>query len=116
MNYLSPKDLLILINASKNIDHIIRNDKRIIFPLIRTVVDSKNEIINKLNERDFNKEYEISDKELERLMKDYVLYKKTPGKDLIINISKCSSYLEKEIKKPLGLPYQEDKRKSIIGK
>lgn len=47
-------------------------------------------------------------------MKEYILNKKIPGKELTTVVKNSTYYLEKDIKKPLGMPVNEE-RKSIFG-
>lgn len=82
--------------------------------LFKNSIILKNREINRLINRDFNRDYDIDDRDLERLMKEYISNKKIPGKDLRNIINTSLNYIDKEIKKPLGMTIQEEK-KSLFG-
>jgi hypothetical protein len=115
--YLLPADYFLLMNTSKSLRNTFRSDIDGIISQLKKEIVIKNLKIKKLTERDFNLEYEVTDKDLERLLREYILLKKLPGRELRIISTSALSYLNNEIKKSLGEKHitEQPKKKSIFG-
>jgi heme oxygenase len=115
--FLLPKDFFLLMNSSKVLRQRLRNDAENLWDNLKREIRIKNLEIKRLNEKDFNIEYEVYEKEIERLLKEYILMKKLPGRELKMNILSALSFINKEIKKPMGIPTPEEtKKKTLLGR
>jgi hypothetical protein len=99
-SYLKPLDYFNLSHSSKKITNIL-NRTELTTQMLKYSIWYKNILLN--SNKDFAKEYEISEFEIERLLRDYIQNEKIPGIDLKNQLLKALSYIEKEIKTPLGL-------------
>jgi hypothetical protein len=106
--------LFCLFHTSKATIDSINKNRNILINLFKNTISIKNLEINRLINRDFNREYDIDEKDLEKLMRDYIMNKKSPGKELKTIINTSVNYIEREIKRSLGMPLKEGK-KSLIG-
>jgi hypothetical protein len=104
-------------NTSNGIRKNLTVDTNRLFDNFRKEIELKNLEIKRLNEKDFNIEYEVFEKEIERLFKEYILMKKLPGKDLKAGIVSAMGFINKDIKKHLGIPTPDDnKTKGLFGR
>jgi hypothetical protein len=97
-------------NTSKSIRKCLLNDTTSLMVNFKKAINFKNLEIKQLNEKDFNIEYEIFEKEIERLLKEYILMKRLPGKDLRVNVANAVGFINKEIKKHLDIPVPNGNR------
>jgi hypothetical protein len=112
--FVKPKELFCLFHTSKTTVTAINKNRNILLNLFKNAITTKNCEINRLINRDFNRDYDIYDKELEKLMKEYIMNKKIPGRELRAVLKTSLNYIDKDIKRQLGMPVQEGK-KSILG-
>ncbi len=112
--FVKPKELFSLFHTSRTTINAISRNRNILQNLFKNAITTKNNEIRKLINRDFNRDYDIDDKELEKLMKEYIMNKKVPGKELRGVLNSSFNYIDKDIKRQLGMPMQEGK-KSIFG-
>jgi hypothetical protein len=99
-SYLKPLDYFNFCHSSKIITSTL-NKTELSAQMLKYSIWYKNVLLN--SNKDFTKEYEITEYEIERLLRDYIQNEKVPGLDLKNQLVKALSYIEKEIKTPLGL-------------
>ena len=101
-NYLDVNDICNLRLSNKQISINIYNNNALMKRFYTRIIKSKNQKIINLNNFDFKKEYLLQNAKLEQLIKEYVHTNKLPGKELYIAVMKCLSFLNKDVKIPLG--------------
>jgi hypothetical protein len=121
-SFLKAKDYFCFMNADK----IIREklNKNLIYKekLFKQCIEEKSQMIKILNDTNFNKEYDVTESEIEKIMKEYIQNRKVPGIELKDIIAKSLNFIEKDVKKPLNIQTNENdininnRSKSFLGR
>lgn len=117
LDYLEPKDILNFALVDRKINKIfIANNLQT--KAYKTSIENKNKEIIMLKSVDWIRDYNISEPEVDRLVREYIQQNKIPGMDLKNMTIKALNYIEQEVKRPLGLSTKEEEKrsKSIIGR
>jgi hypothetical protein len=103
--FLDFKSLANLKLANKAIYTGVVSDIDILDKYYKNLLHAKNIKIQELSKFDVGKFYNISsdNSEIEKLLREYVIGKKVPGKDLRSSVIKALGFLNKDVKGPLGM-------------
>jgi hypothetical protein len=119
--FLKPRDYIIFSKTDRKIKNILHLKDAIINQL-KTSIINKNAYISDLLNFDWNKEYEINDNEIERLIKEYIQINKIPGIEIRNILIKALNYLKNDIKGSIGIlpqietEHQPKKSKSFLNR
>ena len=114
-HYLDVNDICNLRLSNKQISINIYNSNSLMKRFYTRIIKSKNQKIINLNNFDFKKEYLVQNAKLEQLIKEYVHSNKLPGKELYTAVMKCLSFLNKDVKIPLGYNPSKTKGEHTTG-
>lgn len=117
VSFLQPKEFYNFYYSSKSIHSVFKKEDLHI-NILKYTIELKNLEIKNLKSIDWIREYEISESEVERLVREYIQNNKVPGCELKGMLFQALSYIDREIKKPLGVKDQEktERKKSLLGR
>jgi hypothetical protein len=118
VSYLQPKEFYNLYYSSKSILSVFTKES-LHTSILKYTIEMKNLEIRSIKSVDWIKEYEISEGEVERLVREYIQNNRVPGCELKGMLVKALAYIDKEIKKPLGvvqIPEKTGRKSSILGR
>jgi chromosome segregation ATPase len=118
VSFLQPKEFYNLYYSSRSLHSVFKKEDLHI-NILKYTIELKNLEIKNLKSIDWIREYEISESEVERLVREYIQNNKVPGSELKGMLVKALSYIDREIKKPLGVVPESEKnerKSSLLGR
>lgn len=101
---MRPEDILGLRLSCKRINYSIGSDITTIKHLLDSLKHKYDDkILETLQNKSLRQEYDIDSPKLEKLMKEYLKDKKSPGQELHELLAKAVAFMNSEIKVTLGI-------------